>query len=404
MRYIYISQFHDNCGYGSAARGYLKAFDKVNKDIQLNIYSISLETKNSVLSEEEHTLLKKYGLVNQENVDEIIKSGDYKVVWHMPPPMLVISEQYHTLDPHWANVRNLVLNSKDNINITVWEATDIPSSWTEIYKKYNTNHVIVPSQWNKEVFAKKVENVHLIPHVIHTPEGSDAQPLKLPVDFEDNFVVFSMSQWDNRKGFDALIKAFCMEFGNQEDAILIIKTYGIIASSYPVPQKEQAKQINAQVAAWKDSVFLGESGTDKPKCKIVVIPKVLPYENIAWLYEKSDLFALMTRGEGFGLTISEATTFGKPVLVPEQGGHLDYLETYQNKYLVKGHWSPYHSKPGYSCDMNWYEPDIIDARKRFREAYNDWSNNSITKNPNNLEDYSLEAVGKKFIRTLLETS
>ena len=94
---------------------------------------------------------------------------------------------------------------------------------------------------------------------------------------------------------------------SEEDAILIIKTYGILANSYPVSQQDQAKQINAQVKANEEQRFLGDDGVQTPKCKVVVIPKVLPFENIAWLYKKSDLFALLTRGEGFGLTISEAT-------------------------------------------------------------------------------------------------
>ena len=71
----------------------LKAFDKVNQDVKLNIYSVSIETKHSILSKEEEALLKKYELASQEELDGIIKSGDYITILHMPPPMILFFRQ-----------------------------------------------------------------------------------------------------------------------------------------------------------------------------------------------------------------------------------------------------------------------------------------------------------------------
>ena len=41
----------------------------------------------------------------------------------------------------------------------------------------------------------------------------------------EKFKIFSMSQWQHRKGFDILLKAYYQEFFDQEDVELFIKTY-----------------------------------------------------------------------------------------------------------------------------------------------------------------------------------
>jgi glycosyltransferase involved in cell wall biosynthesis len=38
-----------------------------------------------------------------------------------------------------------------------------------------------------------------------------------------------------------------------------------------------------------------------------------------WLHQQADVFALFSRGEGFGLPIAEAIMAKKPVIVPKRG-------------------------------------------------------------------------------------
>lgn len=375
IKIIYISQFDDNCGYGSAARGYLQSLDSVlHKNINLKIYSVSLESKMSFLSNEEKTILKKYRLNNKEEIKSFLKEDSYIVIWHMPPPMLEVIYQNsnNTIlekENKWHNCKYIFDNSSKNINISAWEADRIPNSWKDIFQKRKTSLTIVPSMWNKEVYEKSIKNVKVVPHLIRHP-SKESMEIKLPVDIENKFIVFSMSQWDLRKGFDALIKAYLMEFKNQEDVILLLKTYGIIVDSMSHLQERQKLNILSEIKNYKNSIFLDKD--KNPAAKIIPIIGPIEYEKINYLYDISSCFALATRGEGFGLTIAEAYLKNKNIIVPKEGGHLDYLKNDENIKYFDGYWSPYYSKPGYDCDMNWYEPNILSLRKMLRESYEDW--------------------------------
>ena len=374
---LYVSQFRDSSGYASAARSYLKAVNEYlskSKDkVNFKIFTVPIEHTNS-LSTEERVLLDEYE-INNRDLEEFLKL-DYTMVWHMPPSMPMIGHNF-VEEPVWQNVVRILQNSSRNINITVWEADRIPDSWSKnIYPSLGTESLVVPSTWNQEVFSDQISGLdcHLLPHVIEEFPISE-QKSNISQRLNGKFVVFSMSQWQSRKGFDKLIQAFCMEFGENPNAVLVIKTYGNLMKSNPVSVKDQAMQIASEIKAYKDTVFI--SNGKQSNAEIILLPYVVPFSEISSLQRRADLFALLTRGEGFGLTIAEAISHETPVLVPDAGGHLDYIDK-DSSFLVSGHWSPYVGKPEYTCDMNWYEPHISSARKLLREAYNLWKNKKLS--------------------------
>ncbi len=100
-----------------------------------------------------------------------------------------------------------------------------------------------------------------------------------------------MSQWTHRKGFDKLIAAFTAELGDKEDCLFILKTF-ISAEAGTIEQiANTVKSIRAVV------------NKEEKKNNILLLPSFIAESNIKWLYENSDMFALLPRGEGFGLTI-----------------------------------------------------------------------------------------------------
>ncbi len=384
---VYMSQFRDSSGYAIAARGYLKALDAYLQEnpgaFELKVHTFNVE-KEKDLSDHMLDLLKKYEFTSLNELKKFVRE-DYILLWHMPPPMVVtFTGGLQHREIQWEGTARLVLGANHKINLTVWEADRIPTMWEELYyKNTSTNDVIVPSDWNKEIFDSCLEDVkcHKVTHLLDSERiMTDPVPMNLPVDLDDKFVVFSMSQWNNRKGFDKLIQAFCMEFGHQEDVVLLIKTYLDNTKYFNADQASQHKMIAEEITAYKNSVFLDKE--ERPTSKVMVIPGVLPYENISWLYNKSDVFALLTRGEGFGFTVAEAMMYKKPVIAPGQDIFFDYIDSEaiakdfgQDPNLnVEGHWSPYVNRPGYSCNSNWYEPHLLSARKSLRTAYNLWKN------------------------------
>ena len=66
-----------------------------------------------------------------------------------------------------------------------------------------------------------------------------------------------------------------------------------------------------------------------------------------------------------------------PVIVPDKGGHVDYISDHNKDLLFDCYPSPYINAPGYDCDMNLFEPDILSLRKKLRLAYNLWKENKL---------------------------
>ena len=372
MKIIYSSQFRDSSGYASAARSYLEAIDKVidQYDIDFKILSIAVE-EVSRISPDQEKLISKYEISLNE-IDEYIKE-EYLLIWHQPTGMVMYGDQALASDPKWISFKKLLDNATKNVNMTVWESNKIPQAWQSIHKRYKTTSTIVPCKWNQKVFSETGIKSYCLPHVI-SDNIVDPEPISnFPLDLDNMFVAFSMSQWIHRKGFDVLVKAFCMEFNNTPDAILLIKTYINAMNIQKFNMKAQSEHIQREIINTKKNVFLNGRPSN---AKIVALCNIIPFANISWLYSKADVFALATRGEGFGLTIAEAIMHEKPVIVPDYGGHTDYVDT-DNSFLFKGYDHPYVGDPTYDYDMNWYEPDIIDLRKKLRNAYNLWKSDRL---------------------------
>ena len=404
MKVIFSSQFRDSSGYASAARGYLKAIDSVLPiDIEFKVLSIAVE-KQSKISQPEESLIQKYE-ISLDAIDEYIKD-EYMMVWHQPTGMLMYGDRALAKDPKWIAFRKLLKNASKNINMTVWESNKIPDVWKTLHKATKTTSCIVPCAWNKEVFEKTGIKTYCLPHVI---EDDIVQPKEMsgfPINLDNKFVVFSMSQWIQRKGFDALIAAYCMEFDGNDDALLVIKTYIDAMNTHINGFNKQLHVVGNEIKKIKSGIIKdGRPST----AKIIPICNILPYNNISWLYSKADVFALATRGEGFGLTISESIMHEIPVIVPNFGGHVDYIDKESN-FLFDGHDHPYMNDPTYDYDMDWYEPDIKDLRLKLRKAYEIWKENKNqlqemgkkSKNYVKKNGYDYETIGNKFIDILKE--
>ena len=383
LKVVYCGQFTDSSGYGSAARGYLSALDKTDNELDLRVHNVAFEGSTKV-SQENINLINKYTFSNREELLEWIKEGDYILVWHLPSPSFYVHlDRHKELAP---TTDLLVRSAKRVINLAAWEYDKLPLEWRKVWREINVDATISPCRWNQEVFTKANEDInhYLIPHVIKEYHNTPQRPQSISEEIlKDKFVIFTMSQWGFRKGFDLLIKAYAAEFKDQQDVALVMKTYGhYVGNVYPLEEKAQNEKIVKEIGNFKNSVILEEyKNSTSP---ILIVPGVLPFENISWLHQKSSVFALSTRGEGFGLTIAEALMHERPVIVPKEGGHIDYISP-ESAFFIDGSWIPSFGDIMHTCDTNWYEPNINSLRKQLRKAYDMWK-----ENPQSLED-----MGKK---------
>jgi len=381
MNIIFISQFRDCSGYAQAARGYLKALDNYLTDnpgaFNFRIHVVPVEnSKTNRLTEEEESIISKYEFSSEEELDQFSQKA-YTAVWQMPAPMVYFLRS-DPQNPFWRSALRLIVNSTKNINISVWESDVLPDSWKQVYEQLNTESVIVPCEWNKKVYSEALGNnkCHLLPYVLDEKIVNSKSIPNMENHLKDKFVVFSMSQWNIRKGFDKLIKAYSMEFSGQEDTVLVIKTYLNLMEGYlqKFPMQKQAELIANEIKATKSTIYMPDGKTSN--ANIMLLTDTLPFNQLSWLYDQSDIFALLTRAEGYGLTVAESLLHETPVLVPSATGYMDFTHS-NSAFFVEGHWSPYVTRPEYHCDMNWFEPHILSARKQLRRAYEMWKHDSL---------------------------
>lgn len=371
---VYCAQFVDFSGYGIASRKYLETLDLVVKQnkIDLKIYiALSPFAPNdlSPFSDKEQELIKKYAFTSDEELTDFIKDNDYECIWHMPTPMSMFADERFKTPSNIKkpSLLKIITSAKRNHHLVVWETSDISTEWKECLQWLKPHSIITACKMNYDMFLNYNDNVLLAPHPIFDVGSFEPEPMNLPLTLDDKFVVFTMSQWTHRKGFDKLLKAFTAELGDRDDCVLVIKTFG--SGELPTPQ---------HVADKVNSIRNGILKFDK-KNNVVLIPDYIPESNVAWLYDNSDLFASLTRGEGFGLTMFESILNGLPVLTPKEGGHVDYISD-KNKFMVDGMWDTCVTNDiAYPLHSEWFESNISSARKKLRLAYNLWKENKLKK-------------------------
>ncbi len=378
----------DMSGYGIAARKYLEILDPIiqKRNINFKIYScLGAVLDESAFTAKEKELINKYSFNDNKEIEDFIQNSDYECVWHMPTPMALMADKRFktTKNIETPVLMNIISSSKRNHHLVVWETTDISKEWKETIDWFKPDSIITACEMNVDMFSRYCDDVLLAPHPVFNIEDAGISPMNLPYDLNNKFVIFSMSQWTHRKGFDKLLKAFTAELGDQEDCVLILKTF-------PSGEARTPQDIANMVNGIRNGVL-----KENRKNNVVLIPDYVHESNINWLYKNSDIFALLPRGEGFGLTVFESILNGLPVLVPAEGGHLDYISK-DSKFMVDGMWDTcVTTDVAYPIDSEWFESNISSARKKMRLAYEMWKSDNLKQEGEKLKKHLLSSENFK---------
>ncbi len=390
---LYQGQLGDPSGYAVAGRGYLKCLsdyiDTLEEEIDLKLLSISADQASS-LTEDEAKFLNQFTFSTQEEYDEWIRGGNYHYAFHHPPTYAV---KIPSTRP--ASARSITTTC-----LTVWETDSIPNAWGDILEHLDVDKVIVPCDWNKQAFDTFFESrsedkpVEVVPHLINESFIEKDNVESVPgIIQEDEFTVLTVGQWTDRKALQNVVKAFCMEFKENPDATLIVKTYGNIQDARPEYQEHQKNIMVTECAKIKNAM-LSNSLTQPPQCKLHFLYGLFPKAQMNYLYQNSDLFALLSRAEGFGLPIAEALANETPVLVHSSGGHVGFTDQ-KNNFIVDCYKVPSYCTIFpfvYTCDSNWFETDFHSARAQFRNAYDAWKDGTLTEKGTKARDYMFDVT------------
>jgi glycosyltransferase involved in cell wall biosynthesis len=239
-----------------------------------------------------------------------------------------------------------------NIGYWEWELSNFPDEWQEAIDL--VDEIWAPSRFIQQAISKKTAKpVIWMPLAIEFPmpsedvdHGNTRRKLGLPEHAFLFLFTFDFSSFAPRKNFGACIEAFRKAFPEADENVgLVLKTI-----RHPHHKRE----------FWQ---LLRAIGND---ARIHVIDRVLRQPEMRQLIASCDSFVSLHRSEGFGLGIAEAMYLGKPVIVTDYSGNVDFTMK-NNSCLVNYRLIPV--KPGeyvFPEGQVWADADVDQAAAYMR--------------------------------------
>lgn len=210
--------------------------------------------------------------------------------------------------------------------------------------------VVVPSAFAKPVLASaglKVP-IEVVPWGYDPAEFRPrARPIVLPT--SKSFVFLYVGAVNERKGIDALLKAYLAEFSADDDVVLVIKE----ARRHPTYEKWLAETQRRYLGDRRD----GAADAGRPE--VLWVRADAP--SVAGYFAAADVGVFPHRGEGFGLSILECIASGRRVIVTSGTGPAAFCSG-RNSWQIRARRARRHGQLG-------LEPDARHLRTLLRTAY-----------------------------------
>lgn len=216
----------------------------------------------------------------------------------------------------------------------------IPDS-TFLYAKNNVDEVWVPSHHSRNA-ARTVFEQDKIFVINHGIDFEIFNSDKYDLMKREKFTFFSVFRWTWRKAPDLLIDVFKETFKTNEADLVILTKVSEFPKMPKLPENIKIKQHGVNT------------------------------DELVRLYCKSHAFVLPTRGEGWGLPLTEAGALGLPIITTNWGGPLEFLNA-KNSFLlnIDGFVSP---PPETGKDRNnlFANPSRDELKKLLRFVYENY--------------------------------
>ena len=212
---------------------------------------------------------------------------------------------------------------------------------------------------------------------------------------KEDFAFLFVGHWlrgdlgEDRKNVGMMIKTFAMAFKNEKvKPALVLKTS---SAGFSVMDRENTIKKIREVL-----------GSDYKKVPIYLLHGDLTPAQMNGLYEHKKVKAMLnfTKGEGFGRPLLEFSLTGKPVIVSNWSGHLDFLK--QGAVLLEGELKNVHESAADQFllkESQWFNVNISKALTTIKDVYKNYDKykvDSFQLGKQNKQNFSLEKMTKLF--------
>ena len=318
-------------GYGDEARNFVTA---VNSN-----FKVDIKIRNTI------------GLLNNFNLnkDDYLSPTISKLTdTELKEPVVSI---YHWIPKKFPDEKSTL-----NILRTMFETASLPYDMVKICNQFD--EIWVPSDFNMRSFATSgvdYSKLFKIPGNLDTDLFDPAKVAPLDIDeLKNKFVFLSNFEFQLRKGWDILLKAFDEEFKDQDDVILMLKIYNYLPE---VSMDDVKKQIYSLIK----------------KQKIFFFDDFLPLKEYPRLYKTANCYVMPSRGEGWGRPYMEAMSMELPVIGTRWSGNMEFMND-ANSFLIDCGWSNVPNNVEYTVfqGQRWAEPSIAHLKTHLRYVYDNY--------------------------------
>jgi glycosyltransferase involved in cell wall biosynthesis len=301
-----------------------------------------------------------------------------------------------------------------NIGITAAiETTHCALDWVHGCNRMDL--IIVPSEHSKKSLIDTIYNEQdknsgklIAQHRIQKPveilfEGFDEKDFGTDKivhvteldSIKEEFAFLFVGHWlrgdlgEDRKNVGMMIKTFAMAFKNEKvKPALVLKTS---SAGFSVMDRENTIKKIKEVL-----------GKDYGQFPIYLLHGDLTPAQMNGLYEHPKVKAMLnfTKGEGFGRPLLEFSLTGKPVIVSNWSGHLDFLK--EGAVLLEGELKPVHESAADQFllrEAQWFNVNVSKALPVIKDVYKNYDKYKISSyqmGKQNKQNFSLEKMTKLF--------
>ncbi len=330
---LYRAPVYNPTGYGTEARHFVRGLHGAGLPVRLVPRPENRDTFR-ILEPAEANLFQ--ALTRRRP-----QGGPGVEVQHLPPPLWKDEPGQH---PRVAR--------------TMAETVGLPQNWRHLLNRMQ--RVLVPSSFCQEQFANAgvhPDRLRIVPGGVDTDQFRPGLP-PLEIPGRRGFVFLALFDWNRRKGWDVLLRAYLSAFHPNDDVTLLMKVF-----SYNGRHGNAQAEVSHYV-----QTELGIPSGDH--AHVILTDNALPVQDIPHLFAAANAFVLPSRGEAWGLPYCEAMACGLPVIAARWGGHLDYTHD-QNAYLVdiEGLRPVRGMNPKYyAANQLWCEPSVEHLRTLLQQV------------------------------------
>lgn len=315
----YYGHVFDASGYGEAARAYIHALHRAG--VTLSVVD-----------------LMRHGRQVRDELVESLLDRPLQPDFHL----------FHGIPPQWARLAFPLPNA---IGMTVWETDTMPTQWHNVL-----SHVVdvwLPCTFNVETFRRSLDRLPFrLPHpVVSRHVNGERSAIEALTAGPEDFVFYSIFEWQNRKGPHELLRAYLSAFSESDRTLLLLK-------------------VNPGAASVANAALDDARQHTKSTARVRVIADAWTPGHIEALHARGDCYVSLHHGEGWGYPLFDAAARGKPVVATAFSGPLDYLDN--RARLVPFKLAPVNQPyVYYGSHMRWAAPDVDAAAQHMRAVHRD---------------------------------